>query len=54
MKNTILCLFASATIVCSYATFAQDTVKHSAKASKTTTKKVTKHHKVVKKATPAM
>ncbi|MVN22130.1 hypothetical protein [Mucilaginibacter arboris] len=53
MKKTALCLFALAATLLS-TSFAQDTVKHSAKATKTTTHKVVKHHKVVKKTTPSM
>ncbi len=53
MKKSTLCLFALSATMLSTA-FAQDTVKHVAKTSKTTTHKVVKHHKVVKKTTPVM
>ncbi|MGI4020094.1 MAG: hypothetical protein ACRYFA_01180 [Janthinobacterium lividum] len=54
MKKLTLCLLALSAMISSSATFAQDTVKKSTKATKVTTHKVTKHHRVVKKTKPAM
>lgn len=54
MKKSILSAFALSAVILSSTVFAQDTMKHSMKASKTTTHKVTKHHKMVKKTKPAM
>jgi hypothetical protein len=54
MKKTTSYLLAFTVLMLSQASFAQDTVKHAAKAKKTVTHKVTTHHKVVKKTTPAM
>lgn len=54
MKKNLLCLFALSTMLFNNVAFSQDTVKHSNKATKTTTHKITKHHKVVKKTKPVM
>jgi hypothetical protein len=54
MKKLNFCLIALSAVMLSTAAFAQDTVKKSRKATKVTTHKVTKHHKAVKKTTPAI
>jgi len=54
MNKLTLSLIALSAIIFSSSAFAQDTMKHSAKASKTITHKVTTHHKVVKKVKPTM
>ena len=53
MKKLTSCFLAFTVLMISQVSFAQDTVKHSAKTSKMVTHKVTKHHKMVKKVTPA-
>ncbi len=54
MKKLTSYLLASAVLMLSHASFAQDTVKHAAKVQKKVTHKVTTHHKVVKKTAPTM
>ncbi|WP_299287086.1 hypothetical protein [uncultured Mucilaginibacter sp.] len=53
MKKLTSYLLAFTVLMLSQVSFAQDSVKQSAKASKMVTHKVTKHHKMVKKTTPA-
>ncbi|MEX8547812.1 MAG: hypothetical protein V5804_09430 [Mucilaginibacter sp.] len=53
MKKLTSCLLALTVLMLSQVSFAQDSVKQSAKASKMVTHKVTKHHKMVKKMAPA-
>lgn len=53
MKKLTSCFLAFTVLMLSQISFAQDSVKHIAKASKMVTHKVTKHHKMVKKVAPA-
>ena len=54
MIRSTLSVIALAAVILSSTAFAQDTTKHSMKASKVVTHKTTTHHKVVKKTQPAM